>query len=91
MASASSKSTAFFHQNGKMDPLLQNSNQEISQDMQLKMSKKIAQLTKVVCCGNITSVTVCMHLIITLLCVPNCRLFMRLIRKTMSTKQLYRV
>ena len=48
MASTSAKSNAYFHQNNKLDPLLQNvQTQELSQDMQLKMSKKIAQLTKV--------------------------------------------
>ena len=38
-----------FYQNGKYGSLPQNShnNMEVTQDMHLKMSKKIAQLTKV--------------------------------------------
>lgn len=37
------------YQNGKFSTLPQNSqNMEVSQDMHLKMSKKIAQLTKVI-------------------------------------------
>ena len=51
MATGGTKQSFNFYQNGKYGTLSQNPNdndQEISQDMHLKMSKKIAQLTKVI-------------------------------------------
>ncbi len=46
---ATSASQFNFYQNGKYGSLPQNTqgNMEVTQDMHLKMSKKIAQLTKV--------------------------------------------
>ena len=46
---AATKPPFNFYQNGKYGSLPQNShnNMEVTQDMHLKMSKKIAQLTKV--------------------------------------------
>ena len=49
MATGSTKASFNFYQNGKYGTVPQNSQKdmEITQDMHLKMSKKIAQLTKV--------------------------------------------